>query len=195
MFLISNILGSLFWGVIVALFITILVFIICLLINNQTLRSPIALIVLGGIFVYNAAFATLIAGTFYARDYVESLCVFMENLTNTGKTMIGTVADFNELKDQIAEEYTSAKPILDLIDANEAVNQFKAGKLVAEYISEKINNIIDDYVHKCLLWMGVGSLIGAIMAAAVVKKGGHNSYSLDISSYGFDNDTSSADYY
>jgi len=195
MFLISNILGSLFWGMIVALIITIIVFIICLLINNNTLRSPIALIVLGGIFVYNTAFATLAAGAFYARDYVKNLCDFMEDLTDTGKAMIGTVEDFNELKNQIAEEYAAAKPLLDLIDANEAVNQFKAGKLVAKYISEKINNKIDDYVHKCLLWMGFGTLIGTILAAAVVRKGGHSSYAADISTYGFDNDTTTAGYY
>ena len=195
MFLISNIVGSLFWGIIVALIITVVVFIICLLINNKTLQSPIALLVLGGIFVYNAFFATLIAGAYYARDYVDNVCSFMEELTETGKSMITTAADFNELRDQIAEEYPAAKPLLMLIDANEVVAQFKAGKLVAEFISEKINDTIDDYVHDCLMWMGVGTLIGAIMAAAVVRKGGRQSNSVDISTYGFDNDTSTASYY
>ena len=195
MFLISNIVGSLFWGSIVALIITVVVFIICLLINNKTLQSPITLLVLGGIFVYNAFFATLIAGAYYARDYVDNVCQFMEELTDTGKSMVTTAADFNELRDQIAEEYPAAKPLLMLIDANEVVAQFKAGKLVAEFISEKINDTIDNYVHDCLMWMGVGTLIGAIMAAAVVRKGSHSSYGADISTYGFDNDTTTAGYY
>ena len=195
MFLISNIVCSLFWGSIVALIITVVVFIICLLINNKTLQSPITLLVLGGIFVYNAFFATLIAGAYYARDYVDNVCQFMEELTDTGKSMVTTAADFNELRDQIAEEYPAAKPLLMLIDANEVVAQFKAGKLVAEFISEKINDTIDNYVHDCLMWMGVGTLIGAIMAAAVVRKGSHSSYGADISTYGFDNDTTTAGYY
>ncbi len=195
MFLISNIVGSIFWGIIVSLIITIVVFIICLLINNKTLQSPITLLVLGGIFVYNAFFATLIAGAYYARNYVDNVCAFMEELTETGKSMIATTADFNELRDQIADEFPAARPLLKMIDANEVVAQFKAGKLVAEYISEKINDKIDDYVHDCLMWMGFGTLIGTILAAAVVRKGGHQSYAADISNYGFDNDTTSAGYY
>lgn len=196
MFLISNIFGSLFWGVIVSLVITIVVFIICLLINNKTLQSPITLIVLAGIFVYNTAFATLVAGAYYARGYVENVCGFLEDITNTGKVMITSTANFNEVKNQVSDEYPAARPLLDLVDANEIVEQFQAGKMVADYISDKINDVIDDYVQKCLMWMGGGTLIGAILAAAVVRKGKrNNNYATDISSYGFDNDTSSANYY
>lgn len=195
MFIVEDIIGSIFGGVLIAIVITLVVFMICLLINNKTLQSPIALLVIGGLFIYNAVIGTMIASAYYAQEYADQVCEYIDELTETGKNIAITPADFNVLKDEIAEEYKGAKPLLDLIDANDLIRNIKIGKTIAAYISDKINETIGDYVHNCFMWMFVGTLLGAILAFAVVRKGGYVSQGSDMSSYGFDNDTSSAGYY
>lgn len=197
MFIVEDIIGSIFGGVLIAIVITLVVFMICLLINNKTLQSPIALLVIGGLFIYNAVIGTMIASAYYSQEYADQVCEYIDELTETGKNIAITPADFNVLKDEIVEEYKGAKPLLDLIDANDLIRNIKIGKTIAAYISDKINETIGDYVHNCLMWMFVGTLLGAILAFAVVRKGkgGYVSQGSDMSSYGFDNDTSSAGYY
>lgn len=197
MFIVEDIIGSIFWGVLIAIVITLVVFIICLLINNKALQSPIALLVIGGLFIYNAVIGTMIASAYYAQEYADWICEYIDELTGTGKNIAITSADFNVLKEEIAEEYKGAKPLLDLIDANDLIRNMKIGKTIAAYISDKINETIGDYVHSCFMWMFVGTLLGAILAFAVVRKGrrGYVSQGSDMSSYGFDSDTSSAGHY
>ena len=197
MFIVEDIIGSIFVGILIAIVITLVVFMICLLINNKTLQSPIALLVIGGLFIYNAVIGTMIASAYYAQEYANQVCEYIEELTEIGEKVAITPTDFNVLKDEISEEYAGAKPLLDLIDANDLISNIKVGKTVAAYISDKINETIGDYVHNCFMWMFVGTLLGAILAFAVVRKGkgGYVSQGSDMSGYGFDNDTSSAGYY
>lgn len=197
MFIVEDIIGSIFGGVLIAIVITLIVFLICLLINNKALRSPITLLVIGGLFIYNAVIGTMIASGYYAQEYANQVCDYIAELTETGKNIALTPADFNVLKDEIAEEYAGAKPLLDLIDANDLIRNVRIGKTIAAYISDKINETIDDYVNNCFKWMFVGTLLGAILAFAVVRKGKgrYVSQGSDMSGYGFDNDTSSAGYY
>lgn len=197
MFIVENIIGSLFGGIFIAIVITVVVFLICLLINNRTLQSPVTLLVIAALFVYNAVIGTMVVSGYYAQDYANLVCEYIEELTESSKNIALTPTDFNVLKDEIAEEYTGVKPILDLIDANEVVANVKVGKTVAAYVSDKINEAIDDYVTNCYRWMFVGTLLGSIFAFAVVRKNkkGYVGPPSDMSSYGFDNDTTSSGYY
>ena len=137
MFIVEDIIGSIFVGILIAIVITLVVFMICLLINNKTLQSPITLLVIGGLFIYNTVIGTMIASGYYAQEYANQVCEYIEELTETGKKVAITPTDFNVLKDEISEEYAGAKPLLDLIDANDLISNIKVGKTVAAYISDK----------------------------------------------------------
>lgn len=195
MFIVGNIIGCIFWGALIGLFVTVLVFVICTLINRNTLPLPIALIVFGGYFVVSATFGTLLTSAYYAKGYLEDLRDFTEQLTNTNSGTIRSATEFSSLKNAIVDEFPISQSVIEKVDPNEIVNYINAGNSVADYLTTQINDRIDEYVQKCLFGLIFATLIAVILSTFNLRKPKAPTTTSDISQYCFDNDTSTASYY
>ena len=169
MFIVENIIGSLFFGTLAALVLTGVIFAACMLTCKRSVQSTEALLIFGGLFIINTAICSMIVGAFYVKGYVEEVGDFVSTLTDTTTDMTLSVADFNELKDQVADEYTSIKPVLDVIDADQLVRHIKVGEPIGNYFVDEINDTIDEYINNCLLWM-LGISVIAVAAITVITK-------------------------
>lgn len=169
MFIVEDIIGSIFWGTLIAALITGIIFLLCMLASRKSIQSTESLLVLGGLFLFNAIACSFLVGAIYAKEYAEDICNFIGDMTDIGKDTVLSTADFNELKNQITEEYKSAKPLLDLVDANEAVRHMKVGNSIADYISDEINDTIDEHIKNCLLWM-LGGIVTAITSIMLISR-------------------------
>lgn len=169
MFIVEDIIGSIFWGMLMAALITGIVFLLCMLASRKSIQSTESLLVVGGLFLFNTIACSFIVGAIYAKGYAEDVCDFIGDMADVSTNIALSTADFNELKNQITEEYKSAKPLLDLVDANEAVRRIKAGSSIADYISDEINDTIDEHIKNCLLWM-LGGIVTAITSIMLISR-------------------------
>ncbi len=169
MYIIENVIGSIFWGVVLAIVVTGIVCLLCLLASRQSLQSTESLLVMAGLLAFNMICCTLVVGGLYAKMMVDDISDYAADMVDMATDIALTPADFNELRDQISDEYTNAKPILDLIDANELVRNVKAGHSIADYISNEVNETIDEYIKNCLLWM-LGGIVTAIGAITLISR-------------------------
>ncbi len=169
MFIVEDIIGSIFWGTLMAALITGIVFLLCMLASRKSIQSTESLLVLGGLFLFNTIACSFLVGAFYAKEYAGDICNFIGDMTDIGKDTALSTADFNELKNQITEEYKSAKPLLDLVDANEVLKHIKVGNSIADYLSDEINDAIDEHIKNCLLWM-LGGIVTAITSIMLISR-------------------------
>jgi len=171
MYIVENVFGSIFWGVVLAIVVTGIVCLMCMLTSRRSVQSTESLLVMAGLLVFNMICCTLVVGGLYARMMVDDISDYAADMVDKATDIALTPADFNELRDQISDEYTNAKPILDLIDANDLVSKVKAGHSIADYISDEVNETIDEYIKNCLLWM-LGGIVTAVGAITLIAHNG-----------------------
>ncbi len=181
MFIIGDFISSLFWGIVMSMIITSVVFLICILASRRSFYSVEVLMVIGGLFLFNSIICTLIAGALQAKSYTDAVCSFVGDITDASKDVALSEVDFNELKYEISKEYRNAQPILDMIDANGVVKHIKPGSSLASYISDQVNDKIYNHIINCLLWM-LGGIITATTAVTLIIQNnpnakGRNKYS------------------
>ena len=198
MFIVENIVGSIFWGLLVALVMSVLVFFVCTLFSRKNVQSPISILVIAVYFLFATATGALIAGGYYTKGYVEDMGDYIASITDKTTDIAFSDADFNDLKDMITDEYPGTKPILEHFDANEFTRKSSVGRSVSDFLVDEVNDTIDEYIERCLKWLLFGTLIAVLLATVAARHGGgvgHRLSSSDYDHYGFDNDTSSSGYY
>lgn len=198
MFIVENIVGSIFWGLLVALVMSVLVFLVCMLFSRKNVQSPISILVIAVYFLFATAAGALIAGGYYVKGYVEDMGDYVASITDKTTDMAFSDTDFNNLKDMITDEYPGTKPILEHIDTDELISKSSVGRSVSDFLVDEVNNTIDEYIERCLKWLLFGTLIAIILATVAARHGGGGGRRLsssDYDNYGFDNDTSSSGYY
>lgn len=194
MFILENLIGSLFFGTVIGLVLTALVFLACMMINRKTIQTPVSMIVIGAYFIFAAIMGSLIVGCMYAKNHVDSMGKY---ITVVVDEEFGTVSQQNiaELRSKVMETYQSHGNAFEGINVKDIVNNIRIGATASDYIVSEVNGKIDDYTEKWVIWLLFGTLLSAILASAVSRKGSSKNYNSDLSGYGFDNDTSMSGYY
>ena len=117
MFIIGNIIGSIFWGGLIALLLTAAVWLLCQVLDRA--RSVWTYAVLLVFFLLAGAQCTMMVGTMYAKGYLTDIGEYANMLVSTGEDMAGSVSgnidDISNILDQISEEYPIVTPIINKI--------------------------------------------------------------------------------
>lgn len=193
MIILSNILGCLFWGVVVAIAATGLVYYIC----NQfghNIKNLGVIAILTLLFIFSGAQGCMLSGALYLKDYVGIVHDMVEQMIPAEEVRNATNAA-EELYSSITDEYPIITPFVSKIDLTALQNYVDEGGEVADYVATEINNILNSYVLRRVLWL-VGLMIVATAAIIMfVKK--RNIYSSGSSlsdDYDTGNSLSSYDY-
>ena len=193
MYILENIIGSVFFGGVIALILTALVFLACMMISRKTLQNTIAILVIGGYFIYATVISSFVVGGFYAKSRVGEVGEYVETLVEDNIENPSS-EDIEEIKNDIVETYQSYGSFLNTIDFKDVIKSVRLGATASSYFVNLANDKIDDYIERWIMWLLFGTLMATILSAAVAKNGDNKSTS-NISNYGFDNDTSSSEYY
>ena len=189
--ILENLLGSLFFGGVISILLTCLVFLACMMISRKTVQTPISILVIAVYFVYATVFGSLIVGGMYAKTHVEKIGTYVAELMDeeTETTSPGVI------KNELIQTYASYGFIIDQIDINSIVNIAQSGQTSGNFLAQIINEKIDDYIQEWSIWLLFGALMATIFASAVLRNSKGNSQNIDLSTYGFDNDTTTSEYY
>lgn len=193
MYILENIIGSVFWGGVIALVMTTFVFLVCMMVSKKTLQNTIAILVIGVYFIYATVISSLIVGGLYAKNKVDEVGEYVEMLVEDNIENPSS-ENIEEIKNDIVETYQSYGSFLNTVDVKDIIKNVKIGATASSYFVNMANEKIDDYIERCVMWLLFGTLMATILSAAVAKRGDKKSTS-SISVYGFDNDTSASEYY
>jgi len=190
MFVIGNIIGSIFWGAVLAVLVVLLTYVVCRAIRVQSVQGLSAIIIFIILFLLAGAQTTMIAGALYGKGYVDDISNFANSIVSSSSDAV----DFEELRHNLSDEYPIAKPILDKIDGSGAANYVSKGHTVVDFVTDNLNDTLNYYILRRILWL-IGFVVVAISGILLLadNKKQNKSYGMqdfnDISSVpmGFDN--------
>lgn len=159
MFVIGNVIGSIFWGAVLAVLVVLLTYIVCRAIRNQSVQGLPAIIVLGALLLLTGAQTTMIVGALYGKGYVDDISSFANSIVSTGSEAV----DFEELRHNLSDEYPIAKPILDKIDGSGAANYVRKGHTMVDFVADNLNDTLNYYILRRILWL-IGFVVVAVVA-------------------------------
>jgi predicted PurR-regulated permease PerM len=175
MFIIGNILGSVFWGAVIAIVITALVFLVCQVLDRS--RSPLTYIVLAVLLLLAGFQSTMMVGAMYAKGYINDIGDYATMLIDSGEDMAGEIADFNALRSQLEKEFPLASKLLDDIDTSELQAYVDKGNNMANFITDHVRSEVNYYILRRVLWM-TGFIV--IAFAAILFFNRRHDYTYDI---------------
>ena len=163
MFVIGNIIGSIFWGAVLAVLVVLLTYVVCRAIRIQSVQGLSAIIILVVLFLFAGAQTTMIAGALYGKGYVDDVSSYANSLVSTGSEAVESATNFEELRQQLSDQFPMAKPILDKIDGSGAAQYVSKGHTVVDFVAENLNDTLNYYILRRVLW-----LIGFVVVAMAV---------------------------
>lgn len=168
MIFLGNILGCIFWGALVAVVATGIVYLLCRLISGSV-NSLGAYIVLTVLFILAGAQGSMITGALYLKGYVTDAHDAIESLIpniDTGDVEQATV-NIDQLRQRLLDEYPMLASYIDKIDLSEANNYLQnaqgSSTAIANSVANQFNDTLNYYVLRRVLW-----LIGFMVAATLV---------------------------
>jgi predicted PurR-regulated permease PerM len=171
MFIIGNIIGSIFWGGLIALLLTAAVWLLCQVLDRA--RSVWTYAVLLVFFLLAGAQCTMMVGTMYAKGYLTDIGEYANMLVSTGEDMAGSVSgnidDISNILDQISEEYPIVTPIINKIDISDAQEYMAKGHTLVDFITDDIHDAMNYYILRRVLWT-LGFMIVAAIAIIWLNK-------------------------
>lgn len=159
--ILTNSIGSLFWGALIAIAVTGLVWLVFQLLNRG--RLPLAYIVLAILFILTWAQATMMVGAMKAKGYVDDIgdyaTTIADNLTESASLSAESIEN---LIQSIEDEYPIAKIITDRIDTSQLKEHIEKGNSVGGYFTEGLLSTLNTYIWHRVWWM-----TGFVTVAAV----------------------------
>ena len=188
MIIFGNILGSIFWGAVIALAATGIVWMLCRLISGSV-RSLGAYIVLTVLFLLAGAQGSMLTGSLYIRGYVADAGETIQALMPTieAGNIEQTTASFDDLRKQLLKEYPMFAPYADKIDLSTIRTAYEQGKDVPTAVAGSVTSQIDDalfyYALRRLLWL-LGFMVAATLAIVFFFSYRSSSSGMDYGGFG-----------
>ena len=186
MFLIGNIIGSVFWGLIITIVVVGGVFLLCKALVSYRASSLLSLGILLVLFVLAGAQSTMMVGAMYAKGYVDDISTYANSLVTAGADAVqsGTdavpsVSDFNRIRQQIEDQFPMAKPVLDRIDVGDLDQYVASGHSVVDFIANELKSTLNYYILRRVLWL-MGFVLVALVGILLLNR--PRDYTLDMNS-------------
>lgn len=160
MFIVGNIVGTVFWGAILAIVVVVLTYSVCRAIRSQSVQSVTAIAILGVLLLFAGAQTTMIVGALYGKGYVKDISGYANSLVSAGSEKVESVTDFEELRRQLSDQFPMAKPVLDKIDGSGAAQYVSRGHTVVDFVADNLRDSLNYYILRRVLW-----LIGFVVVA------------------------------
>lgn len=174
MLIVGNIIGSIFWGAIIAIAVTLAVFALCKQLNRAD--SILTWAILAVLFLFAGAQSTMMVGAFYAKGYVDNVCCFANSLMPEEVNAPLDAADFAQIRRQI-EESPLSKTILNRIDTDAIQQYANSGQTIVELIADEMTSTINYYILRRVAWLSGGVLLALIGILLLNKP---RDYTIDI---------------
>ncbi len=171
MFVLGNLLACIFWGIIIALGVTAIVFVLGAVFTGGRL-SPLAYAVLLVLFVLAAVQGTLLSGGLYTKGYVddveEIITPLIPDLSETNLQAVA--ASYDEVQNAIIDEYPMLLPLLSQIDLSQLSSYLpQGGGAVATYVGNQLRALVTDYVLRRVYWL-LGFMLLATLAVVLLGR-------------------------
>ena len=167
MFLIENILGCIFWGLLAGVTITIGMYMLCRVLDLRPQESVVGLAVLAVLLIFCTAQSGMLTGAFYAKGYISDIgqaAAALTNSENTSHTQV-SAEQVAQLCDEIADKHPVAKPLLSFLDFNELKEHLHEGHGIVEAMTQSLVSELNAYILRRVLWM-VGLVVVAFFVIA-----------------------------
>ena len=158
--ILTNSIGSLFWGALIAIVVTGVVWFVCQLLNRG--RPPLAYIVLAVLFILTWTQATMMVGAMKAKGYVEDIGDYANSLVSTGSEVVESATNFEELRQQLSDQFRIFLRI-EQGHVSDAAQYVSKGHTLVDFVADNLNDTLNYYILRRVLW-----LIGFVVVAMVV---------------------------
>ena len=177
MFVVGNIIGSLFWGSLIAIVVTVAVWLLCQAVDRAA--SPVTYIIMVILLILTGAQATMMVGAMYAKGYITDINDYANSLMSTSESITAYNSNFDELRHQIEEEFPIAKLLFDKIDTDGLQAYLNKSQSITDYLTDNLNSTLNWYIIRRILWM-MAFVVVAIVAIMFLNR--PHDYSYDINS-------------
>ena len=175
MFIVGNMIASLFWGALMAVVLTAAVWLLCRVLDRaSSLATYIVLLVF---LLLVGAQCSMVVGAMYAKGYVTDIENYANTLLSNGDDFAGQAADVKSVLSQITDKFPMAAPIIDSIDIDDAQEYMAKGHSLVSYIAADWNSTLNYYILRRVLWIA-GFILVAVIAIVCLNK--PTDYSYDI---------------
>ena len=177
MFLIENILGCIFWGLLAGVTITIGTYLLCRMLDLRPQESVVGLGVLAVLLIFCTAQSGMLTGALYAKGYISDIGQAAAALTSSEITPHTVSAEqVAQLCDEIADEYPAAKPLLSFLDFNDLKEHLHEGHGIVDAMTQSLVSELNAYILRRVLWM-VGLVVVTFFVIAYFCR--RRDYTLD----------------
>jgi len=186
MFLIENILGCIFWGLLAGVTITIGTYLLCRMLDLRPQESVVGLGVLAVLLIFCTAQSGMLTGALYAKGYISDIGQAAAALTSSEITPHTVSAEqvaptasaeqIAQLCDEIADEYPAAKPLLSFLDFNDLKEHLHEGHGIVDAMTQSLVSELNAYILRRVLWM-VGLVVVTFFVIAYFCR--RRDYTLD----------------
>lgn len=176
MFIVGNIFGCLFWGALIAIAVTIAVWLLCLVLDR--VASLLTYIVLVVLLLLTGVQATLMVGALYSKGYVTDIGDYANSLFLRDKGDTMSNMDIDNLCVRIVNEFPVAKPLLDKMDTSGLQAYVAKGHTVIEYVTDDLKSTLNWYILRRVLWI-LGFVGGAVVAILILNRPHDYTYDID----------------
>lgn len=154
--ILGTIIACIFWGLLIAVALTALVYVLSSLLRPANAQNPVTWIVHGVLLVLLWVQSALLVGGFKAKGYVSDLCASANELIQTGEDtaqgVMDTIEDFDVVRGQLASEYPVVRPLLDQLDASAVTAYMEQGHSLADYIGDSTRSWLNAYLWRRVWW-------------------------------------------
>lgn len=175
MFIIGNLLGSIFWGGVIAILVTLAVYAVC----KQLGRADSLLTwgVLAVLLLFGGAQCTMMVGAMYAKGYVDDVSGYANNLLPEKSAAQDAVSDFQRIRQQIEEQFPLSKSVFKRINTDDIQEYTASGHSVVEFIADEMKSTINYYILRRVAWL-LGVVLIALVGILMLNK--PRDYTIDI---------------
>lgn len=176
--MIGNLIGSIFWGVLISAIVVVALWGMFRKLHIDVLQNPLSLIVLVVLFFLLGAQSSLLVGAYRLRGYTDEIVGCASGIVNTGESSLQEIEDINSIRERVIDEYPVAKPFLEKLDVQTAMDYVENGRGLASYVGDAINGMLGRYMLRRWLWM-VGYVLLAVTTVLMVNR--RRDYTYDLS--------------
>jgi len=154
MFIVSNVIGCIFWGAVLAIAIAALVFYLCRFLWGSSATSAGILIPVIVMTLFVGAQTTLITGALYAKGYIS-------DISDSANSIIGSTADYagdatagvRSTISSIRNNFPMLGPLLDDVDIDRATRYVEGGgHSVVDFIAGNLHDTVNYYILRRVMW-------------------------------------------
>lgn len=175
MLIVGNVIGSIFWGAILAIIVTLAIFILCRRLNRAD--SILTWVILAVLLLFAVAQCSMMVGAVYAKGYVDDIGSFANSLMPKEAHATPNTADFERIRYQIEEAYPLSKTVFERIDTDDIQSYANSGHTIVELITDQMKSTINYYILRRAAWL-LGGVLLALAGILLFNK--PHDYTIDM---------------